>query len=278
MYRSARLGKHSLTVTQLYDRLQNVYRYFVERDYFKEAGITTDELSFQLKCKAGALLPFELFPIFSWPESQITEDNLLDATEFLHEHAAKPGKLVSMSTSTGWNYEDYQDYDKQAGQDEFRTMVNSILESYKSGVYELAEDGRIETRGTGGLEHILNADVIPFDEENVDSKVRRAIAKWKSRHPTESDRRECIRELADVFEWLKKNKDLGAALDSKDESALFDLANNFAIRHHNPGQKRSYDKAIWFSWIFHFYLATYHASIRLLKRDRQTRTTPARQL
>ncbi len=43
MYRSARLGKHSLTVTQLYDRLQNVYRYFVERDYFKEAGITTDE-------------------------------------------------------------------------------------------------------------------------------------------------------------------------------------------------------------------------------------------
>jgi len=45
---------------------------------------------------------------------------------------------------------------------------------------------------------------------------------------------------------------------------IFDLANNFAIRHHNPTQKSNYDKTIWYSWMFHFYLATYHAVIRLL--------------
>jgi len=98
----------------------------------------------------------------------------------------------------------------------------------------------------------------------VDSKVRRAIAKWKGRHVTPADKKESIRELADVFEWLKKTKRLAAVLEGKDESAIFDLANNFAIRHHDPKQKVNYDLAIWYSWMFHFYLATYHATVRLL--------------
>jgi hypothetical protein len=81
-----------------------------------------------------------------------------------------------------------------------------------------------------------------------------------------------IRALADVFEWLKKTKSLASVLDNKDESAIFDLANNFAIRHHDPKQKRHYDSAIWYSWIFHFYLATYHAVVRLLiKKEKAKR-------
>ena len=83
-----------------------------------------------------------------------------------------------------------------------------------------------------------------------------------------------IRELADVFEWLKKSKELAKVLDKKDESAIFDLANNFAIRHHNPNQKANYDHAIWYSWIFHFYLATYQATIRLLMKHQQKNLKP----
>ncbi len=90
--------------------------------------------------------------------------------------------------------------------------------------------------------------------------------KWRNRHLALPEKREAIRELADVFEWLKKTKGLTAVLDGKDEAAIFDLANNFAIRHHNPKQKTNYDPVIWYSWIFHFYLATYHAAIRLLLR------------
>ena len=29
----------------------------------------------------------------------------------------------------------------------------------------------------------------------------------------------------------------------------------------------NYDNKVWYSWMFHFYLATYHAVIRLLKKD-----------
>jgi len=117
---------------------------------------------------------------------------------------------------------------------------------------------------THGLKHILDAEIVPYDEANVDSKVRTAIAKWRNRHMSWSEKREAVRELADVFEWLKKTKRLSSVLDGKDESALFDLANNFGIRHHNPNQKTNYDRTIWYAWIFHFYLATYHAAIRLL--------------
>ena len=133
----------------------------------------------------------------------------------------------------------------------------------------MTEQGLVLALGAGGLQHILSAEIVPYDEANVDSKVRNAIAKWRNRHLALSDKRDAIRELADVFEWLKKTKNLAAVLDGKDESAIFDLANNFAIRHHNPKQKSNYDRAIWYSWIFHFYLATYHASIRLLiKREK----------
>lgn len=63
-------------------------------------------------------------------------------------------------------------------------------------------------------------------------------------------------------------------LDSKDEAAIFELANNFAIRHHNPKQKTNYDQTIWFSWIFHFYLAIYHAAIRLLIKKETSKKPP----
>ena len=70
--------------------------------------------------------------------------------------------------------------------------------------------------------------------------------------------------LADVFEYLKKAHGLQSVLDKQDDSDLFQIVNAFAIRHHNPTQKSKYDKGIWYSWMFHFYLATYHANVRLI--------------
>ena len=59
-----------------------------------------------------------------------------------------------------------------------------------------------------------------------------------------------------------------SVLTSKDESDLFNIANNFGIRHHNEAQRTDYDAGIWFSWMFYYYLATIHAVLRLLQRKR----------
>ncbi len=276
-YYSSRKRPGNLTLDELYLKLQSLYLLFRDKDYFKgKADITHNYLPDAIKHEAAVALTFQPFPITKWSEPEITEDHVFDALEFLYDHVSRPGELVSMTDETGWNYRDYDGYDEGAGRADFRTKANAFLVDYKTG-YELAEEGIVVALGTDGLQHILNAEITPYDEANVDSKVRNAISKWRNRHSTLEDKRAAIRELADVFEWLKKTKGLTTVLDGKDESAIFDIANNFAIRHHNPKQKTNYDRAIWFSWIFHFYLATYHAAIRLLiKHEKNKKSSTSR--
>lgn len=263
-YYSSRKGTESLRLDQLYAKFQSLYSFFASQDYLKEkAGITRSEISEKIKHEANIHLTFSLFPVGEWQESEITEDHIFDAIEFLHDYMSKPGEVINMVSESNWHYSDYGNYDEMAGRLEYRAKVNAILADYKTG-FELDESGIILANGTGGLEHILDATIIPYDEQNVDNKVRRAILKWRGRHATNAERRESIRELADAFEWLKKTEKLSEVLNSKDQAAIFDLANNFAIRHHDPKQKRDYDQTIWYAWIFHFYLATYHATVRLL--------------
>jgi hypothetical protein len=265
-YYSSRNKANPISLDDLYKKLDHLFQLFSMKDYFKQkAGITAHDTPDSIKHEASLVLRFQPFPIAKWEGRQVTEDNIFDTIEFLFDYISKPGELVDMTTDSGWNYSDYTSYDEEAGEAEFRQKVNSFLGDYKGG-FELSSEGFILAQGHGSLSHILDADIIPYDEEHVDSKVRHAIRKWRNRQLSSTEQKEAIREMADVFEWLKKTKRLADVLDSKDESALFDIANNFAVRHHNPQQKSNYDKAIWFSWIFHFYLATYHASIRLLKK------------
>ncbi len=266
---SSRAKSASLTVVDLHKRLAHLYLLFRDRDFFKEkAGITRADLPEVIKHKAAARLRLrgEPFPIERWAPVDKTEDNVFDAIEFLHDHVSKPVYLEwKKDYETGQQYEDYGEYDEAAGQKEFRDEASGFLADYKTG-FELAKGGKVLAMGTGGLQPLLDAEIIPYDEENVDSRVRNAIVKWRNRHLSLSDRKDAIRELADVFEWLKKNRCLDNVLDRKDESAIFEIANQFAIRHHNPAQRKDYDQDIWYSWMFHLYLATYHACVRMLKR------------
>lgn len=70
-----------------------------------------------------------------------------------------------------------------------------------------------------------------------------------------------------MLEFLRPK--LEQVLTSKDESDLFNTANNFGIRHHNERQKTDYDKSIWYSWMFYYYLATIHAALRLIEKQEE---------
>lgn len=263
-YYSSRTHPKNLTVEGLYQKLVNLYLLFRDKDYFKfKTGITASYLPEEIVYDAALSLSFPPFPIEEWAPDDITEDHIFDTLEFLYDRVSKPGELVGMTSDTGWNYNDYASYDDEAGREEFRERANAFLAEYKNG-FELTRDGLILAKGADGLQYILDAEIIPYDDVNVDSKVRHAITKWRNRHISLSEKRDAIRDLADVFEWLKKTKKLESVLDSKDEVMLFQIANSFGIRHHNPKQKTNYDRTIWYAWMFHFYLATYHAVVRLL--------------
>ncbi len=272
-YYTARKQSGSLTLADLYRKFQHLYLFFRDRDYFKAAGITKFDLPDTITHKAALCLSFQMFPVTKWAANDVTDDHVFEALEFLYDHISQPGTLTSMTTETGFNYSDYDGYDEKIGRAEFKKEANAFLADYKTG-FELTKEGTILALGSDGLQDILDAKIVSYDEANVDSKVRNAIVKWRNRHLSLDEKKAAIRDLADVFEWLKKSKDLSEILDKKDESAVFDLANNFAIRHHNPNQKTNYDQAIWYSWMFHFYLATYHATVRLLIKHEQKTAKP----
>ncbi len=263
-YYSSRVKKAKLDINDLYFRLKNLYFLYRDRDYFKEKlGISKQHIPEDAVYKVMLETGKYIFPIEDWPSTGIEEEDIFDTIEFLFDHISKPGEYGPISNETGFIYNDYLDYNEKKGKIEFIDSVNKFLEDYDSG-FELSDDGNIKTLGEEGLKHLFDIDIPHFDPVNVDRKVINAIHMWRNRKANIEDRKQAIIELADVFEWLKKSGKLENIFSKKDEFAIFEIANKFHIRHHDPRQIQNYDKNIWYSWIFHFYLATYHAIIRLI--------------
>jgi hypothetical protein len=269
-YKSRKL-RESLSEFELYFRIQSLFEIFRQKDYFKEKTGISAELgkTSSLNHEANFHFGFNAFPLDQWQSDDVTFDNLFSIVEFLYDRVSKPGHYGELQSSQGI-YWDYYSYDEAVGRAEFRETANAILSQAGEG-FELNTSGDIQTLGSHGLDLIAHRDIPAFDEENVDSKVRLALRKWLSRTATNADKKEAVRILADVFEFLRKSDLLDKVLNKKDDSDLFLIANKFAIRHHNPQQKTEYDKAIWYSWMFHFYLASYHATIRLIQKNVQKR-------
>jgi hypothetical protein len=198
-----------------------------------------------------------------WPIGQkiqdYTEDDLFDIIEFLYEYISKPVERQYHSwNECGWHC---HTFDGRAGREEFREKANRILREYSDG-YELSEDGEILSLPQSGLEPLLQEPFPTHDPQNVDPKIQTAIRKFRRHHASSDDKRDAIRDLADVLEFLRPQ--LGGILTSKDESDLFNILNNFGLRHHNVSQRVAYHKDVWYDWLFYFYLAAIHGAIRLI--------------
>ncbi|HBC3478336.1 TPA: hypothetical protein KDY95_003489 [Vibrio cholerae] len=205
-----------------------------------------------------------------WPLSQYaqsyTEDDFLDVIEFLYQHVSKPidGTMHSYG-GCGMHWETFNKKDVQAV---FIEKINTVLAHYKNK-YELDACGQVLSKPEKGFEQIFKADV-PSDDHNIVDRINAATTQFRRHGSTIDDRRQAVRDLADVLEYLKpKVKQL---LSNKDEQDLFNIANNFGVRHHNDKQKTSYDSAIWLSWMFYFYLSTIHVVLRKIGHDSKPQT------
>lgn len=198
-----------------------------------------------------------LYPI--WKNlPNYTEDDFFDVIEFLHDHCSKGinGHYHNWN-NCGYHYEEFNDIE---GQKYFRETLNPILREYKDG-FDISDSGEILILSDNGLSNLFEADIPTNDKENISNKINSAILKFRRHKSTLDDRREAIRELADVLEYLRPS--IKQYLNKKDENDIFNIANNFGIRHHNKDQQTEYDKSIWYSWIFYYYLATLHAVLRM---------------
>ena len=192
-----------------------------------------------------------------------TEDDFFDMLEFLHDHCSKGLNGYHHNwNECGYHYEEFNDLE---GQKYFRELLNPILKEFQNG-FEISEKGEILILSDYGLSNLFEADIPEKDQENITDKMNEAIIKFRRHRSTLEDRRSAVRELVDVLEFLKP--EIKKTLNRKDETDLFNIANNFGIRHHNAGQQTEYDKSIWYSWMFYFYLATIHSVLRLTTKYR----------
>jgi hypothetical protein len=197
-----------------------------------------------------------LWPIHNQLDTY-SEDDLFDVIEYLFTATSKPltGTMHAFN-ECGMHWETF---DKRQGELEFCRRVNGVLDLYV-GRFELSHHGEILHKADDGLQPLLEAD-LPASEAGVQSRVNAAILRYRRHGSTLDDRRQAVRDLVDVAEFLRD--DIKSHLSNKDEADLFNIANNYGIRHHRSDQKIGYDASIWLSWMFYFYLSTIHLVLRL---------------
>jgi len=272
-YYSVRTGKNTTGATfdlaMLLKLFKSQFEQLSESGYFQQSFgywcIDSQDVPGSLGSDVNGVMMLELHKENLWPILtkclEYSEDDLFDIIEFLHDNVSRPtdGYFHSYG-NCGYHY---HSFNKEEGQAEFRACINRLLGAYKVP-HELLPNGDLVTKADPGLEDLLKADLPATNPAAIDCRVQAAIVKFRRHRSSLEDRRDALRDLADVLEFLRPR--LKAVLTSQDESDLFNIANNFGIRHHNEKQKTDYDESIWLSWIFYYYLATIHAAIRLLEK------------
>ncbi len=216
-----------------------------------EGHIKDIELDILLKIRKKDLWPIETY------YRLYTEDDLFDVIEYLYFYVSKPikGSMHSYG-NCGMHWEKF---DKPQGQKIFLNKINELLKLYEKK-FELSVKGEILSLPEKGFENIFKAE-LPSNDNDIKSRYETAIYKFRHHGATFADRRHAVRDLADILEKIRP--EIQSKLTNKDDAELFNIANNFAIRHLNDRQKSSYDQNIWLSWMFYIYLSTIHAALRL---------------
>jgi hypothetical protein len=187
-------------------------------------------------------------------------EDLFSLLEFIFDHVSKgtEGTMHSFN-DCGMHWEKF---DAGPAQAEYVHLVNRLLLRIEPG-YEMNEDGEIRLRTDPGMHELLSNAPLAVSARDRDEVVQ-AIARFRSRTSSWDIRRDAVVALAGVLE--RNRAKIKAKMLSKDEDDLFNIANNFSLRHKNDKQRSDYDSHIWLTWMFYVYLATIALVHRLSDR------------
>ncbi|USX56463.1 hypothetical protein [Lentzea sp. HUAS12] len=193
-------------------------------------------------------------------------DLFCDVVEVLHDLVARPTtRSIHPFNECGWHHGDFV---IETGRAVYRWRVNMLLRQSDLGL-RLAEEGedigRMVVTTSDSRAELVEALVAT--EGDTGDQVRHAVALFRRRGADRNEKRSAIVSLGRVLE--NKRKLLRAELLSKDEDALFLIANRFDIRHQNEVQKSDYDE-IFLDWIYWWYLATIELADKLAARGSST--------
>jgi hypothetical protein len=171
-------------------------------------------------------------PKLHWPlqADQLLEvdDALFNVIEALHDLVARPrSRSFHSYGGCGWHYSQFA---IEPARVLYRWRVNQLLDRSDLGL-RLADEGEDVGRLVAVTDD-ARADLVTSltnqPPGHTADRVRHGIALFRARGATEHDKRSAILVLAGIIE--ERRQLLKDNLVKKDEGALFDIANNFALR------------------------------------------------
>lgn len=181
-----------------------------------------------------------------WTQPGLSDGALFTLMEYFHDAAQRP-RTYSIH-SYGECGAHYHDHNRESGGVVYRWRVNELLES--AGVAMRLgtigeEQGRLIRHAGTPLDDLADREIV--SREDPDDEVAHAIRAFRTRRATLPERRTA---LALLFGALEPRR---AAVRTRttrgDESDLFQIANQFSIRHRNDAQRDDYGPE-YLDWMF----------------------------
>lgn len=160
-----------------------------------------------------------------------------------------------------------QTFENSEWKKQFVEKVNGFLKFYSSGYYLEPKEGFIMELPNLPLQKQLqsNVDSIPDDILERMGSATKQFYKYDS---DMENKRKSINSLADILERIRNhlkeifNGEYQIPKNAHDK-LIFDIVNNYQIRHDNAKQKDEYSRDIWYEWMMQYYTSTIIAYYKL---------------
>jgi hypothetical protein len=172
-----------------------------------------------------------------------------------------------------FNYICFYDYKrdqfiKEEPQKEFATHINNLLKFYKGGYYLDEKYGFIMEQPNDALLELMHTEIPDTMSDNVMKQLNTAVKMFYRFDSNEESKKKAINILVDVLEPLREelktmfSKEFG--VNAKDHDKLiFQIVNQFNIRHNDKKQLTKYSKPIWYDWMMQYYTSVIFTYYRL---------------
>ncbi len=193
----------------------------------------------------------------------LTKEELLGVVEVLYDIVAKGDKSTGRPHNYGGCGWHYRDFEKAPAQQWFRDEVKQLLECYDEG-FELDESGRVQLLAPEHIAALLKSPLPPTASAERRARVDNAVRDFRNGRATWEQRLQQVNQLASVAENLR---DQAKHHVRKDEVTLFQVFNEFGVRHLKSHEKIDYDRPVFLTYMFYCALATIHLCEQLLARS-----------
>lgn len=240
---------------------EHTYTYFEEKGDFKLAfwGDKTSNFKAPLMKPSPEAFLYEhtgkkrILPLYQ-SIGKLDRETIFTLIEILYQFVWEENSYKEVST-----IEELYERDNKS-QVEFREMINRYLKHLDEG-YELSDKGYIIDLQEDVLRNLIYQDLPEKTDDTITEQVETAIKMFFKHDSNLEEKKKAITILADILEPLRQK--VKNITSSKHDALIFNTVNQYGIRHNNIDQKTNYDKPIWYEWMFHYYLATIHATLRL---------------